>query len=72
MLITAAFGLFCNLVMAKILHSPAAMESNIFHQCSGHDHGHGGHDHGNGKKNVLDSDSKNPKKKKHMKHKISM
>lgn len=24
MLITAAFGLFCNLVMAKVLHSPIA------------------------------------------------
>lgn len=49
MLITAGFGLFCNLVMAKVLHSnPTGGHShgNIMHQCSGHDHGHGHeHDH---------------------------
>ena len=44
MLITAGFGLVCNLVMAKVLHSsPTGGDDhggNIFHQCD-HDHGHG-------------------------------
>lgn len=40
MVITAAFGLFCNLVMAKVLHtSPTGDDNhrNLFHQC---DHNH--------------------------------
>ena len=45
MLITAAFGLFCNLVMAKMLHGGPAHDRNLMHSC-GHDHGPGGHDHG--------------------------
>ena len=48
MVITAAFGLLCNIAMAKVLHtSPTGDDShnnNLFHQCS-HDHGHGGHSH---------------------------
>lgn len=58
MVITAAFGLFCNIVMAKVLHSTPGGEDehghshggNLFHQCS-HDHGHGhGHGHGHSHK----------------------
>ena len=56
MVITAAFGLFCNLVMAKVLHSSPSgghdHGGNLFHQCS-HDHGHGHghhHDHDHGPK----------------------
>ena len=60
MLITAVFGLVCNLVMAKILHTSPTGEGhggNIFHACD-HDHGHGHnhghsheHDHSHGKNN---------------------
>lgn len=51
MVITAGFGLFCNLVMAKVLHSTPGGDDghghggNIMHQCSGHGHGHGGNGH---------------------------
>ena len=50
MLITAVFGLVCNLVMAKVLHSSPTGGNdhggNIFHQCD-HDHGNAkGHSHG--------------------------
>ncbi|KAL4497071.1 hypothetical protein ABPG72_002227 [Tetrahymena utriculariae] len=42
MLITAGFGLFCNIVMAKVLHSAPG---HSHHGCShGHSHGHS-HDH---------------------------
>lgn len=43
MVITAGFGLFCNLVMAKVLHSSPSGgghgHGNLFHKCK-HDHGH--------------------------------
>lgn len=42
MLITACFGLFCNLVMAKVLHS----RPTIGHSCCGHNHSHGAEGHG--------------------------
>jgi zinc transporter 2 len=37
MVITAAFGLFCNIVMAKVLHSTPGGDHD-----DGHGHSHGG------------------------------
>jgi hypothetical protein len=53
MLITASFGLVCNLVMVKVLHSSPAGHSHLPGQSCSHDHGHDhahdhGHDHGHG------------------------
>ena len=45
MVITAGFGLFCNIVMAKVLHSAPGGNSNIMHAGCDHDHGDGGHEH---------------------------
>ena len=50
MVITAAFGLFCNLIMAKVLHtSPTGDDNNhgnLFHQCNhNHDSNNNHHNH---------------------------
>jgi len=42
MLITAVFGLVCNLCMAKVLHSAPGHSHG---HCHGHDHGHSHHEH---------------------------
>jgi zinc transporter 2 len=68
MLITAGFGLFCNLVMGKILHSSPG-HSHAGHD-HGHDHGHGhGHSHGHSHGGHGHNHGSNDKKKK---AKISM
>ncbi|CAD8205443.1 unnamed protein product [Paramecium octaurelia] len=68
MLITAGFGLFCNLVMAKVLHSSPTGghdHGNIMHQCSGHNHGHGhDHDHSHGSDDGHSHDKQKQQKKK--------
>jgi len=52
MVITAVFGLFCNLVMARVLHSSPTGEhkghdhGGHFHSHD-HSHSHGGHSHHN-------------------------
>ncbi|CAD8190664.1 unnamed protein product [Paramecium pentaurelia] len=79
MLITAGFGLFCNLVMAKVLHSSPTGghdHGNIMHQCSGHHHGHE-HDHNHDHNHEHEHDhhegeKKQQKKKYHVKQKRSM
>ena len=43
MLITAGFGLFFNIVMAKVLHSSPGHNHD-----HGDEHGHAGHSHGQG------------------------
>ncbi|CAD8097237.1 unnamed protein product [Paramecium primaurelia] len=77
MLITAGFGLFCNLVMAKVLHSSPTGghdHGNIMHQCSGHHHGHD-HNHEHNHEHEHDhheGEKKKQKKKYHVKQKRSM
>ena len=62
MLGTAIFGLLCNLVMGKILHSSPG--GHHHHGCShGHDHGHAhGNDHGHSHGHSHDHSKKKAKK----------
>lgn len=55
MLVTAIFGLLCNLGMAKVLHSSPG--HNPTHGNCGHDHGNG-HSHSHKKKPKLLSEGK--------------
>ncbi|CAD8113490.1 unnamed protein product [Paramecium sonneborni] len=71
MLITAGFGLFCNLVMAKVLHSsPSGGHSHDHHH--GHFHSHDHHDHNHNHNHNHDQEPKQKKKKFNVKQKRSM